>query len=278
MNDRSPMSKSVQRVLRLGARVAWSHAIHGALGRTHGVAIGRAVQQALMPPAATEAEWFSRIEQARASLAQVSDRVELTDFGAGGSSGGSHARSEATDRVVELGPFYKLSHVDELSSRVLFSLVRALEPQAVIELGTCTGLSAAYLSAALRLNGKGKLVTIEGAPALAVRARETIATLGLSERVEVRCGSFADQLPVVCHDLGKVDLLFNDGHHLEEPTVAYFEMVLPYLADNAVVVLDDISWSRGMRRAWRRLKAHPRVATSMNLWRLGVLALGEGAP
>jgi hypothetical protein len=46
----------------------------------------------------------------------------------------------------------------------LYCLARALAPAAVLELGTCLGVSAAYLSAALEANGSGQLVTIDIEP------------------------------------------------------------------------------------------------------------------
>ena len=200
-------------------------------------------------------------------MRRLPDRVALTDFGAGES------------RVVELGAFYRQSRVDAFSSRILFHLVRELRPSKAIELGTCSGLSAAHQAAALALNDSGRLVTIEGDGELARRAAESLRLLGL-DRAKVRHGRFDVVLPEVCAEMGTVDYVFNDGHHQEEPTIRYFEMMLPYLADGATVVLDDINWSDGMKRAWRTLSAHPRVEATVNLFRMGILRLGalESAP
>ena len=46
---------------------------------------------------------------------------------------------------------------------------------------------------------------------------------------------------------------FIDVHHDDKATVACFKQILPYIADEAVIVFDDISWSDGMKRAWKKI-------------------------
>jgi predicted O-methyltransferase YrrM len=242
--------------------------------------IARAVSAALRKSAtAEEKAWFDRIDAQRDKLIGRKQLVTVTDYGAGkvaesDDSPPDPSRSvhqvTPSQRRVELGRFYKLSEVDAVSSRILFHLVRALAPQRCIELGTCTGLSAAHQAAALTLNGSGRLITIEGSQELATRASATLASLGLTTAA-VRTGSFETVLPGVATELEPVDYVFNDGHHLEEPTVEYFRMLLPSLAPGATIVLDDINWSQGMRRAWKRILAHECVALSVNLYRMGVI-------
>ena len=55
-----------------------------------------------------------------------------------------------------------------------------------------------------------------------------------------------------------IDLFFNDGHHDRDAVINYFEKVLPYLSKNAVIVIDDISWSPGMKSAWMEIENDPR--------------------
>ncbi len=256
--------------------------------------IARAVSAALRNAEPPEAkDWFDRINAQRDALIGRKQVVSVTDFGAGapasaqGAQGahgagtslddGADPAPELSQRRVELGRFYKLSEVDALSSRILFHLVRELKPTHCIELGTCTGLSAAHQAAALTMNGQGRLVTIEGSHELATRAVDTLARIGL-QSADVRTGSFEAVLPEVAAELAPVDYVFNDGHHLEEPTVEYFKLLLPHLAPGATIVLDDINWSQGMRRAWKRIVAEKHVAVSVNLYRMGVIRVAtDGA-
>ncbi|HEX7116836.1 MAG TPA: class I SAM-dependent methyltransferase [Steroidobacter sp.] len=62
----------------------------------------------------------------------------------------------------------------------------------------------------------------------------------LAQRVRRESGRFDDVLPGVLSEMGSVDYVFIDGHHEEEATNRYFELVRPYLSDIAVVVFDDI--------------------------------------
>lgn len=151
----------------------------------------------------------------------------------------------------------------------LFNAVSATKPDNCLELGACLGISAAYQAAALREIGAGRVVTLEGSPDLAAVARRNLAELELSN-VEIRIGSFAETLQPTLDDLPLIDFAFIDGHHDEKATVKYFEMILPHTANGALLIFDDIRWSGGMRRAWRRIQAHPSTQSTLDLRRWGI--------
>ena len=73
-------------------------------------------------------------------------------------------------------------------------LVRKTQPDLAIELGTCIGISAAYQSAAMQLNGKGRLISIEGSETIAALAKKNIESLHLNN-AEILCGTFKETLP-----------------------------------------------------------------------------------
>ena len=248
------------------ARLLFRRRIAALEGDAAAAPIAHAMRAALEAKSDVDFErWSDRIEAKRRELARIDDRVTMRDFGAGGSD-------EGVDREVRLGEFYSEANVDPLSSAFLFHLVRELKPASCIELGTCTGLSAAYQGAALEVNGSGRLVTIEGDAELARRARVTLRDLEI-ERVTVVSGRFEDMLPGVLREHAPVDFVFNDGHHEEEATIRYFDTMGPHLAPGAVVVLDDVNWSGGMRRAFQRLSARSDVTAAVDLLRMGVLRI-----
>lgn len=179
--------------------------------------------------------------------------------------------------VRELADHHRRTSVPETYGLLLFRLVRELHPSVALELGTSLGISAAYQAAALELNEQGRLVTLEGAPALAERARANLDRLGL-RRVEVRSGRFQDLLEPTLRELGRAGFAFVDGHHDGPATVAYSELMLPRLAEGAVVVFDDIAWSPGMRRAWERIRAHGAVRVAFKLGRMGVCCVDGAGP
>ena len=90
----------------------------------------------------------------------------------------------------------------------------------------------------------GRLVTLEGAPALADLARTHLGELAIGDRVGVVTGRFADMLPDVLASRGPFDLVFIDGHHEEEAAFAYASSIRPHLAPGALVVLDDVEPTR----------------------------------
>jgi predicted O-methyltransferase YrrM len=195
--------------------------------------------------------WDARIESERAAL--TSRTHELIE--PGGRSIGEHAR--ITSVPVRWGRF-------------LYSLTRAMRPDSVVEMGTSVGVSGSYIAAALQDNGNGRLITLEGNAVAAAAARGTFESLGLAQRVDTRTGAFTETLGPALLDAAPVELMFIDGHHQEDPTLAYFEQVLPHLAPGAILVFDDVEWSDGMRRAWSRVTQHEATGFGLSLHKLAV--------
>ena len=209
-----------------------------------------------------------------ARLARSSASVEVVDHGAG-TRGGAGPERQLADivRRAATGPAW---------GRFLYGLARALRPRRALELGTNLGISAAHLGLALARTeaegrGRGDLVTLEGAPALADLARAHLDALAVGDHVDVVTGRFADTLPDVLASGGPFDLVFIDGHHEEEAAFAYASSIRPRLAPGALLVLDDVEPTRPVRRAWERLRAaHPEDG-ALWLGKLGLLSLGSGA-
>jgi predicted O-methyltransferase YrrM len=242
--------------------------------------LGEVVDEALSSHrTAEENALFRRIEGLRQRALRSNEVIEQLDFGAGRpdetlsaeamASGRKQTRKVASMVQASKSPFW---------AGFLFRLVRNLKRQNGIELGTCLGLSAAYQAGAMKLNGKGKLHTFEGAPALADIAARHLDELGLNAHVDIVRGRFADTLPVQLERLAPLDYVFIDGHHDEHATIAYFEQMYPYLASDAIVVFDDIAWSPGMARAWQTLRADARLPVAIDLGRIGVTQVGDRAP
>ena len=231
------------------------------VARAVGAAVRRAATGDLDPG---ERGWQQAIEAHRAALDASPEEIDTALDGTSGS------------KPMVLGEVAARRSKKGLWALLLLTLGRELRPRRTIELGTCVGVSGAYLSAAARLNGGGALVTLEGAPALADRARAGFEALGLRD-VEVVTGRFRDTLRPTLERLGAFDLAFVDGHHDEEATQAYFEQLLPHLHEGAVVVFDDIAWSDGMVRAWAALRVHPSVRLVVDLDRIGICVVGTGS-
>lgn len=225
-----------------------------------------------------EPRWSSRIEEERERLRADAYRVvTFRDFGAG--DPGAERTEEAmnsgvmvTRRVAEICDSGGLSRPWR---RLLFKLVRAYRPSSCLELGTSLGFSGAYQAAALEANGAGRLLSLEGALPLAEVAARVWSGLSLDSRATVRAGRFQDTLRGALEDLGEVDFALIDGHHDGTATIGYFEQILPYAADGALLVFDDILWYPKMREAWLRIASYPKVKLAVDLEVLGIVWVSD---
>lgn len=218
---------------------------------------------------------FQEIEALRRRLLEDATELTVMDYGAGS---GDETLDEAEmargrPKTLTVAEACGVSKT-RAWARLLFHLIRELEPDVCVEMGTCVGISAAYQAAALQLNGHGRLVTMEGAQPLARLSENNLIGLGL-ENARVVTGRFQDTLGDVLAEHAPVDFVFIDGHHDEHATLGYFEQVRPYLAPAAVLVFDDIAWSAGMARAWTAVTEHPDVTLSVSLGAMGLCTVGE---
>ena len=124
--------------------------------------------------------------------------------------------------------------------KLLQLLAQTLGAKAILEFGTLGGYSTIWLGRALPEDGR--LITLEADPRYAEVAQGNIARAGLSERVELRVGPALDLLPGLdAEGAGPFDLVFIDA---DKPNYqAYYEAVLPLLAENGLVIADNVLWS-----------------------------------
>ena len=128
---------------------------------------------------------------------------------------------------------------------------------------------------ALSLNKAGKIVTIEGVKTLAKYAEQNIETIGL-ENVRVVAGRFQDVLDEVLNESSPIDFAFIDGHHDEKAIMRYFEQIIPFLSNQPrVLVFDDMPWSPGMKRVWKKIKVDERVKISVDFRKVGICLMNK---
>ena len=152
----------------------------------------------------------------------------------------------------------------------LYRLVRALRPSKVVEFGSALGVSGAYLASALRANGTGRLVTVEGSPSRQEVASASIESVAAGVTTSL-CGYFDDRLDV----LDGADLFFNDGNHQRDAVLRYAGAAYDRMTRPAVIVLDDaIGYSGDMDEAWRELRRDPRFSATDTLGAFALLELG----
>lgn len=131
---------------------------------------------------------------------------------------------------------------------------------AVVELGTCVGVSGMYLVAGLAEAGGGELVTFEGHEDRARLAehhlRGFIERHGLDVGFRVVCGRFEHTVRDFFDSTDTpLDLVFVDGAHHYDTTLEFHRLARGRIAPRGIIVHDDIDWSDGMADAWAEIVA-----------------------
>lgn len=203
---------------------------------------------------------YDKVSDLRQQLSADYAELDIKDFGAGSGKNNNLKRSVAS--------IVRNAAKPEKYGRLLYRMVKHYNAQQIIELGTSLGLSAAYMG----LPGTGRIITMEGADAIAEKAIDNFKQLGLTN-VQLVKGNFDDTLSGVLNTVKKTDFVFIDGNHRMEPTLRYFNQVIPFLTDNAILVFDDIHWSAEMEQAWAEIKKHSSVTCTINLFFIGIVTL-----
>lgn len=206
---------------------------------------------------------FSRIEHLRNVLLQSQEEITYLDFGAG-----SRRKKSNTRKISEIVKHNATSPKD---CRILFNTMCHYRPKIVLELGTSLGIGTAYLASA---DKKAKIHTIEGNPESVIWAKKNFKNLQL-QNIYAHQGKIAEVLPGLLTSLKGLDLVYMDGHHDRDATLAYFDMIQPYLHENSIVILDDIYWSDGMKEAWEILTRKDTVTASINIYSKGFLVFNH---
>jgi predicted O-methyltransferase YrrM len=154
---------------------------------------------------------------------------------------------------------------------LLFRLTHYYQPGTTLELGTSLGISTAYMALG---NPQGRVVTMEGAKQVSHIAADIFKQLKLSN-IELITGNFDDTLPALLKTLDTVDMVFIDGNHRKQPTLHYFELLLPKINNDSILIIDDIRWSEEMEEAWHAIKNHPAVKVTIDLFFMGVVFFKE---
>lgn len=202
---------------------------------------------------------YVQVENLRRELLGNQTIVKIEDFGAGSSMDKTDQRTIASVAKNAAKP--------AKFGQLLYRMVKYYQPQTILELGTSLGITTSYLSLA---NPDARIITMEGATALAETAQQNFNTLQL-KNISVRRGNFDHHLSATVSELSPVGFCFIDGNHRQEPTERYFGQLLPVVNNDTIFVFDDIHWSDEMEQAWDRIQQHPSVRCTIDLFFVGIV-------
>lgn len=207
---------------------------------------------------------YKSVEAQRKKLFNDDSLLTVTDLGAG-----SHLNK---NRVKQVRQIAKNALKSPRLAQLIYRLAKENHPKNIIELGTCLGITTAYLSKACP---DAEIITIEGCPETAKVAYRNFQDLDL-DNVELQVGNFDILLPQVAAKEGQLDFVYIDGNHRKEATLNYFNWCLPKVHENSLIIFDDIYWSKGMKEAWQEIKDHPEVTVTIDLFWIGLVYFRKG--
>jgi predicted O-methyltransferase YrrM len=166
------------------------------------------------------------------------------------------------------------------TGRLLATLVAALRPQRVLEVGTAIGYSTLHM--ARELDPGARIVTLERDPDRIARARAFWERGGVADRIEVVEGDALESLAGLD---GPFDLVFLDAAKTEID--AYLERLEGRLAPHALLVVDNLLMSgeaalpEGLDTSWgeESLRAARRTTKALMdspEWLFSLLPVGDG--
>lgn len=202
---------------------------------------------------------FSILNDERQSLLKNEIELEITDFGAGSKKIKSNTR-----KVKDIA---KYGIAQKKQAEFLYRLVNKFSPKTIIELGTSIGLTTMYLSLP---NKQSNIYTLEGCPEIFNFSKQLFEKNKLTNITQIK-GNFNDEFPKLLNKIDNIDLLYVDGNHSYEATLAYFEQALVKKSANSIFIFDDINWSEGMQKAWHEIKSNPEVKLSLDFFHFGIV-------
>ena len=207
---------------------------------------------------------YIAIEAQRKKLLNDESIITVTDLGAG-----SHLNKNRKKKIREIA---KNALKTPRLAQLIYRLAKEANPANLLELGTCLGITTAYLSKACP---DAEIITIEGCPETAKKAYENFQDLEL-ENIELQVGNFDTLLGRVIESFPQLDFVYIDGNHRKDATLNYFNWCLPKIHEDSVLIFDDIYWSKGMKEAWEEIKSHPDVTVTIDLFWIGLVYFKKG--
>ncbi len=199
------------------------------------------------------------LENYRNALLENKNTIEVTDFGAGSRIFRSNTRA--------INQIAKNAGITKKRAQLLFRITKYFQPTTILEIGTSLGLATAALSSG---NPKAKITTLEGCPKTARIAKEQFEKFNF-KNIDVVINEFTSYLQTYTLHPATFTLIYFDGNHSKQATLAYFELLLPTITNKTLWIFDDIHWSADMQEAWQIIKQHPKVTVTIDTFQWGLV-------
>jgi predicted O-methyltransferase YrrM len=198
---------------------------------------------------------FTSIEKIRSNLKKNTNCLDIVDYG----TGIKQKKSIAEIAVKSVKP--------AKYGQLLYRLSEFIKSHSTLELGTSFGLTTSYLASS---SSTSRVVSLEGSQQIVDIAKENFKILDI-KNIQVVTGNIDQTLSKVLNEFDQLELVFVDANHKSKAVLTYFEMILSKVYTDSIVVIDDIYWSSDMEYAWKVIKEHPRVTSTIDLFQMGIV-------
>ncbi|MCX2745757.1 class I SAM-dependent methyltransferase [Mangrovivirga sp. M17] len=195
--------------------------------------------------------------------------IEIEDYGAGSSRLKSNKRKIKNIAKTSTSSF----HI----RKIIYNYIIQYKPECVLELGTNLGVTTLLMSEGSSLYG-GQIYSFEGSDSLSKLALKAFKNFG-ADNIKVIKGNLDSTLPSYLKAFDKkIDFVYMDANHTYEATINYLNTIYPYLNENSAVLIGDIYWSEGMKKAWKEICSSGMFNTKLDFYHSGLLMKGPDIP
>lgn len=149
---------------------------------------------------------------------------------------------------------------------LLYRIAEHFQSNTILELGTNLGIATRYLAAA---SHSQSIITVEGHTPILEKAK----SYTLSPKVRAINTDFQTYLEECTLLKHQFDMIIIDGDHNYAATIENYNYCKKLLSesDSRILIIDDIYWSRDMKRAWKDIKVMNDASVYIDLFLFGVI-------
>lgn len=213
---------------------------------------------------------YEDLKQYRKTLITNHNYIFVTDFGVGSRVFKSNKR--------KISAIAKNAGITKENAQLLFRLVHYFKPETVLEIGTSLGLATSAIALG---NSKAKITTLEGClntQSIAIKMFKAQRFKYQKKEIKFINTEFSNYLEALQNLEIKFQLIYFDGNHSKEATLAYFNLLLPTITNESVWIFDDIHWSKDMEEAWETIQQHKQVTVTIDTFQWGIVFFRKEQP
>ncbi len=182
-----------------------------------------------------------------------------------------------SDKTAMVKDICKSAASSKIWCEFLYFLSKKNNPSTILEIGTNLGISGCYALESIKNDSIARFITMEGLPQLCEIAGKQFSSIAPHSKYDIRKGLFDATFPQLLKEDIFFDLLFIDGNHRKDATIAYFKELKNKIRSPAMFVFDDINWSSEMKEAWELIKNDSSVNFAIDLYKQGIVITDDQA-